>query len=349
MEMPSQSQLAGKKRTRLCAVLLASVGMAAATGQADAQISVQSVANSDIGNVVSAATGDTTFQVSASAGTVTKLSGNAVRLSTGTTRSLVTIYCTDPPAKGTPSCKGHKIKVEIGSNGSISGRARSLTAFNVSPVSFTIGSQTGSNPLTFTSTQNIAANTAWTFYVGMNFPIAGNDSGLATGTSTSGFYVWVCTPNCTPSSTRGSSGLAVASVWRPISLAASNLVFGNITRPRTGSGSVTLTPTGTRTVTGTGAYGFPLPTPSPASYTVSGEGGQLISVTIPVSFVMTRSGGADTITVTTSNNVLSTPSLNSTLGNAGIYTFNVGGSFPLNSATPLGTYSGTFNVTVQYN
>lgn len=338
------------KRQSILTALLMALACAILPVSADAQVSVQSVANSDIGNVVAAATGDSVYQVSASAGTIAKLSGNAVRLSTGTTRSLVTIFCGNPPPPATQGCKGRQVSIQIGANGATSGSARALTGFNISPVSFTIKSQSGTNPVTFVSSQNMGGNSSWSFYVGMDLPIAGNDSGLATGASSSGFYVWVCPgAKCTPSSAGGSSGLAVASVWRPISLSATNLLFGNITRPRSGSGSVTLTPSGSRSVAGIGAYGFPSPVPAAASYTVSGEGGQLISITIPASFMMTRSGGTDTLTVTTQNDVVASPALDSSLGNAGSYTFHVGGSFPFDSSTPLGAYSGTFNVIVQYN
>lgn len=321
------------------------VATAMALPRAASAQDVQSIQNSDIGNVVSATMGDTTFSVSASTGAVTKLSGTGVRLSTGTTRSLVTIACNVKK-----DCDRKTIKVEIGSVGSPTRRARALTSFNVASGTATVTGVSGTNPLTFSSSNQIQNGGTLTFWVGMDFPIAFDDPLLPTGSSTSGFYVYVCAPaaSCTP--TAGSTAaLAIATVFRPISLAVdNNLVFGSIRRPTSGSGTVTLTPAGARTVTGTGAFGYPSPVPGAASYTVGGEGGQVISLTIPSSFALTKSGGGS-ITVTTSNNASASPVLTSSVGNAGSYSFQVGGSFPVTSTTPLGAYSGTYSITVQYN
>ena len=149
--------------------------------------------------------------------------------------------------------------------------------------------------------------------------------------------------------TAGSTGLAVASVLRGIAVSVGNeLVFGSVLRPLSGTGSVSLDPSGQRTFSN-GAIGLAIPTPHAASFTVTGEGGQLISVGIPPTFEMTRSNGSETLTVTTSSNVGASPTLSNDLGKGGTYTFNVGGSFPLDSGVPLGLYTGTLSVTVQYN
>jgi hypothetical protein len=312
-------------------------------GGASAQ-AVQSVGTTDIGNIVSAPSTDTVFRISASTGLVTKVSGDGVRLSTGTTRSLVTVYC-EPKT----DCDRQTLKVEVGNIGTPTNRARALTNFTADSGTATITAPTGTNPIAFSTTNAIRSRDTQTFYVGMDFPIAPNKGGLPTGVSTSGFYVYVCAPapTCTPSA--GSTGLAVASVLRGIAISiGNNLVFGSVLRPLSGTGSVLLDPSGQRTF-GNGAIGLAIPTPTAASYTVTGEGGQLISVSVPPTFTMTRSGGSETLTVTTLNNVQASPTLSNDLGKGGTYTFNVGGSFPLDSSVPLGLYTGTFAVTVQYN
>ena len=309
---------------------------------ASAQV-VQSIDTTDIGSIVSAPNGYTVFRVSPSTGVVTKVSGNGVRLSTGTTRSLVTLYC------DSKTCDKQTLTLEVGIIGTPTNRAGALTNFTVADGTATLGAVSGTNPITFSTTTTIRSRTTLTFYLGMDFPIAGNNGGQSTGVSTSGFYVYVCAPagSCTP--TAGSNGLATASVLRGIAVSiGNNLIFGSVLRPLSGTGSVSLDTSNQRTFTN-GVIGLATPTAQAASYTVSGEGGQLISVSIPPSFTMTRSGGSETLNVTTSNSVSSSPTLSNGLGKGGTYTFRVAGSFPLDSTTPLGTYTGTFTVTVQYN
>jgi hypothetical protein len=97
----------------------------------------------------------------------------------------------------------------------------------------------------------------------------------------------------------------------------------------------------------TGATAFSPPTPARAGFTVSGEGGQAISVSVPASFTLSN-GGAGSLTITTSNTATS-PILSNSLGAAGTYAFYVGGGFSVSSTTPVGSYSGTYLVTVAYN
>jgi len=305
---------------------------------------VQSITAStpNLGNVVSAATGATTFRVASGTGAVTKISGNGVRLSTASSRPLVTIACT------TNTCNNKALTVRVGSIGSPTGRAQGLTNFTITAGTATISvAPTGTNPVSFTIS-GMANGSTRTFYVGTDFPIAGNDSAAATGNATSGFYVYVAVSPTVP--TVGStSGLAVASVFRPIALSnATGLAFGKIVRPSTGTGSVAVNnSTGARSVTGTGAIGLNSPTPSRAAYTVSGEGGQVFTLSVPASFSMTGPGTALTVTLTST--ATGSQTLSSTLGSAGTFAFGVGGSFPFSSTTVTGAYSGSYSVTVQYN
>lgn len=333
MKRPLRRTLAG----------LAALGILSFIVKAHAQ-TVQSITASspNLGNVVSAATGSTTFRVAASSGAVTKFSGNGVRLSTGSTRPLVTIACS------TNTCNNKVLNVRVGSIGSPTGRAQGLTNFTIAAGTATISTApSGSNPVSF-SISGIPEGSTGTFYVGADFPIAGDDSASATGNATSGFYVYVAVSPNTP--TAGStSGLAVASVFRPIALSGSTgLAFGKIVRPSSGTGTVTVdSSTGVRSVTGTGALALSSPTPSRASYTVSGEGGQVFTLSVPASFQMTGPGTALTVTLTPT--AIGSQTLSSALGSAGTFSFGVGGSFPISSTTTTGAYSGSYGVTVQYN
>lgn len=144
-------------------------------------------------------------------------------------------------------------------------------------------------------------------------------------------------------------------IFRPIMLTKdSDLSFGTVVRPLAGSGTVTISQTdGTRALNGSGALlntGSPntQAAPSRATYTVSGEGGQTFSITVPPTFNMSRANGSETI------EVVLTPSsttglLSNALGQAGTATFGVGGSIAIDSNTAGGAYTGTFITTVAYN
>lgn len=298
-----------------------------------------------LGNIVSAPSGDTIFRINPDTGEVTRISGTGSRMSASTARALVTIKC----AKGgkTQLCNSESASVQIGAIGSSTGRAQPLTNLTVAAGTAVISApKKPGNPLNFTVGPMGEGGTA-TFYVGADFPVAGDTSGRPTGPATTEFYVTVSKSDGSGAST--GSGLVHATVRRPIALSAtSNLNFGTVTRPSSGTGSVTIdAKTGARTVAGQGVQGLPSPTAGPARFTVTGEGGQVFSVTVPAEFQMKTSGGS--ITVTTSHDAGASRSLSGKAGTAGSATFNVGGSFPLTTTTKPGAYSGNFEVSVQYN
>jgi hypothetical protein len=297
----------------------------------------------NLGEVASAASGTTTFRISASTGTVTKLSGSGARVSTGSTRPMVTISCGNEGA-----CNTKSVNIRIGS-GTTSGRGGTLTNFTVSmgTASLTV-SPTGTNPINF-RIGPIGKNSSKTFYVGMDFPIGGDTSGSPTGAAQSSFYVWADDAPNTPNGSQGDSGEAVATVFRSISLTKnSDLEFGRIVKPSSGSGTIALAAADASKSFPPGTAWLNLPIAKRASYTVTGEGGQTLSITVPATFPMTGPN-ASSLTVTTNNNLVASPLLSSILGNSGTYSFFVGGSFPISASTQNGAYTGTFNVTVAYN
>jgi hypothetical protein len=187
-----------------------------------------------------------------------------------------------------------------------------------------------------------------TFWVGADFTVRGNEVAAASGAASSGFYVYVAIAPTVPL-TGSSAGLAVARVFRPITVAnATGLTFGTIVRPSTGSGSVSIdAATGQRTVTGAGSLAASTPAPSRATYVITGEGGQAFSLGVPSTFQMTGPGSPLTVTLTSTASAAQT--LSSTLGSAGTFSFGVGGSFSTAAATAVGAYQGSYTVTVQYN
>jgi hypothetical protein len=127
----------------------------------------------------------------------------------------------------------------------------------------------------------------------------------------------------------------------------SDLSFGRIVRPLSGSGSVSLAATNNGR-TSTNVVWMTTPASTRANYTVTGEGGKAISISVPATFVMQNPLG-NTITVTTNSNIVASPTLSSIAGQTGTYSFYVAGGFPVNSTTASGAYTGTFTVTASYN
>jgi hypothetical protein len=139
-------------------------------------------------------------------------------------------------------------------------------------------------------------------------------------------------------------------IIQPITLTKdSDLAFGSVVKPPTGSNNVIIDEaTGARTTDGGGDVALAPSTTSRAAFTVGGEGGQTFSITNPGTFDMTRVGGSETLTVTLVATA-ATGLISGTLGSAGTATFGVGGSFPVATGTVSGNYTGSFDVTVAYN
>ncbi len=302
--------------------------------------SVQITQSVDLGTVTSAATGNTVFRIDPTSGAVTTISGTATRASAGATRAMVTVSCA---ASLAGDCT-QNVNIRLGSAGSPIGRARALTR-----ITFTMGTAQltggpgppGSGAFTIAA---IGPNSSKTFFMGADMGVAGDDSGLPTGLAEADFFAFAAESPATPTS--GAIGPFRATVIRSIAIAkTSDLVFGRVVKPLAGAGSVTIDAiTGARTFSG--AQGLDTPVPTRAAFSVTGEGGQTFSVTVPATFDMT---GPQTMTVTTSSSVAGTAMLSSTLGSAGSFTIGVGGSAPINASTLNGDYSGSFVVTVAYN
>ncbi len=130
----------------------------------------------------------------------------------------------------------------------------------------------------------------------------------------------------------------------------SDLSFGTVVRPNTGSSTVIIDQgTGARTFTGgvvllgTG----PNPAAGRATFTVRGEGGQTFGITVPDFFPMTRAGGSEVLLVQTAN--ATTGTLGNSLGALGSATFGVGGTITIPDNQASGFYTGTFLVEAAYN
>jgi hypothetical protein len=323
-----------------CAALAAAVWTVAAPAFADSSYTVTAT-TPDLGRITSGATGDTVFRINSLNGNVTVISGTGVRNGSSSVRSLVTIQCT-----GASGDCSKDLNVRVGVIGSPIGRARTLAHILAAMGTAVLTSTpfSGNGFITFTIGP-IGLNSSKTFWVGADFGVAGDDSGLPTGAAESDFSV--LTSEVPAVVANGPNGGFTATVIRGLSISkTSDLVFGTVAKPSSGSGTVAIDAvSGARTLTG-GAVGLGSPTPTRAAFSVTGEGGQTISVTVPASFQMT---GPQPITVTTTNSATGSLVLSGALGSAGSYAFGVGGSAPVAFNTPDGNYTGSFTVTVAYN
>lgn len=320
----------------LCAFLLA-----AAAPSAAATYSITIANPLDIGSVVSASAGDSVFQINPSSGLVTLRSGFGRRLSNNSVRTTVSVSC-KPVQSSQINCQTSNVQIQIGTIGALTGRARALNNFTVAMGTATLVTPpSGTNPITF-QIGPIGANQSKTFFIGADFPVAGNDSSLPSGPGTNGYYVNIISPVVI-----NATGKGRVNALRALAITKlSDVNFGTIQLPVSGTSTVTLNPAnGRRTITGNAA-GFPTPAPSIASFVVSGEGGQTFSLSIPATMNVV---GPSTLSVALTNTAVASPTLSGSPGAGGTYPFAVGGSLPLTPTTPAGAYSGVFVISLDYN
>jgi hypothetical protein len=150
--------------------------------------------------------------------------------------------------------------------------------------------------------------------------------------------------------TASATANATVTVIQPISVAKNkDLAFGTLVKPGSGSGTATISNAGVRSVA-SGVQALSSTTPSQAQFTITGEGGQSISVTVPSS--VTLASGANSLNVSLTNDMTGSASsqvLSGAIGASGTLTVNVGGSVTLPSTQATGVYSATVTLTASYN
>lgn len=151
----------------------------------------------------------------------------------------------------------------------------------------------------------------------------------------------------TAANTSNATASGSVTIVRPLTITKNtDLAFGRIVRPRTGgTGTVMLANSGNSVVASAGAVAL-ASTTSRAQFTVDGEGGQVVTTSIPST--ATLSSGTNTLTVNLLPDFGGTVTLSGALAAAGSSTLNVGGSFSLPDTQASGAYTGNFTVTVAY-
>jgi hypothetical protein len=149
-------------------------------------------------------------------------------------------------------------------------------------------------------------------------------------------------------SSNSATTTGTTTIIQPVTIAQDNaLAFGTLVRPTSGSSTITIG-TGSDTVSATGSAVVLRGTTSRARYTVTGEGGETVSVTMPATFSLAKTG-APALTVNLARNPSGNLTLSNALGATGTASLDIGGSFSISDTTPTGAYSGTFTVSVAYN
>lgn len=139
---------------------------------------------------------------------------------------------------------------------------------------------------------------------------------------------------------------AHATILSPLTITKSiDLDFGNITVGTSG-GTVLLLTNNTRSATGGVVLPSALPgTISSAKFITGGYPNATYDITLPTSVILTNPGGV-TMTAT---NFTSTPSVTGTLNSGGTEDIYVGATLNVVASQAIGEYSGSFEVSVNYN
>jgi spore coat protein U-like protein len=139
---------------------------------------------------------------------------------------------------------------------------------------------------------------------------------------------------------------ASATIVTPITITkVTDLAFGTVV-PYSTAGTVELDPTtGDRSYTG-GVTGL-TSTTSSASFTVSGNDGQAYTISLPLDDDVSLIGPALSTPMTLDTWTTDIPGLTGTL-TGGTQTFSVGATLNVGASQAVGSYSGTFDVTVTY-
>jgi hypothetical protein len=307
----------------------------------------------NIGTVAAAASGVTTFYFNSATGAVSHVSGAGARVSFGATNALITLSC------NSKWCHDNNLDISVTNTGSPTGRAGPLTDFTAAMGNAVLNTGTPStpaNPLTFQIQP--MGTISRTFTIGASFPIYGDEqTGKPTGPASSGFLVTMSDTNKANNSA-SQSGSAAANVLHHMSISVGtdsngfplSLNFGRVVL-NGGAGSVSM-PASSGALTVVGATALSSPTPSLGGFVVSGEGGQVISLSInggsPIVVTNTTRGSA-TLSITPSVSPPGSQTLSGSLGGTGSRSYSIGGAFTLTAGMSTGAYSGTYAVTANYN
>lgn len=124
---------------------------------------------------------------------------------------------------------------------------------------------------------------------------------------------------------------------------AGGLAFGKFVAGS--GGTVTVSPGSMRSASG-GVAVVPSSAGTAAQFVVTGDANLTYAITVPGNGVVSLTNGAYSMAV---NNFTSSPNSTGTLGGGGSQTLLVGATLSVGGNQATGSYSGVFDVTVNYN
>ena len=149
----------------------------------------------------------------------------------------------------------------------------------------------------------------------------------------------------------GAEGSATATIMTAISASKNtetstlgDLAFGVIL-PGESSGTVTIAPSDSKR-THEGDVALVSSKSGAASFNISGAANAVYTVTLPDNDAVNISNGSNTMKV--HSFTVYPPSGSAKLGSDGLATFNIGGKLDVGANQQLGSYAGSFQVTVAY-
>ncbi len=302
-------------------------------------VTISSISSpNDMGKIGEAAAATSTI-VDTATGALSISGGGAFIGTAPTVPVLITVNC----ANGGAACSS-------GANGKITplsatGRLGTPTTFNVAAGTVT---PTGATGATVTYTLPSIPSGTSTFKLGLSVPVDG-DNIASTGTATYGvglsrFQVVIAAGST--AATAGATGAMTATMYRAVSISkVSDLLFGTIVRPASGSGSATIA-AATGSLTVSNGFSLASSTHSRAQFNVVADAASNLDVSVPASMVM--SAGANNLTLTLLSTTSGVVSLTGSIGAATTLTLGVGGTIAMTNTTPSGHYVGTFTVSVNY-
>lgn len=110
-------------------------------------------------------------------------------------------------------------------------------------------------------------------------------------------------------------------------------------------GTLTASPAGGRSASG-GVTLVPSGPGAAAQFSVSGDPNLTYAIGLPINGAVSLSSGANNMAV---NNFTSTPGPTGMLGGGGTQALSVGATLSVGAGQPPGNYTGSFNVSVDYN
>lgn len=312
----------------------------------------------NIGNVTAAASGTTEFRVSTSGVVTVVPGGGGMRQSSGNVANTIGIACAGGSGSASSPCNANNVIVRVTPTTTQIGRAQQLNELQIAMDTALLaanGAPTYNGEVVTFTIQPIGRGNTKTFRLGLDLPISG---GFApSGTASSSYRV---DAGFAPNFTASGNGAAVATTRNPTTITKiSDLSFGAILPLSGQTGTISIDATnGNRASSNPAAVllrpGLPA---TRAGYTIEGEGGQMVAVSISPTFLMTGPGGSITVTLTSTadpglvvgddvGGFVTTPG---SPGSSGAADLGVGGSFTVTGPMTPGAYSGNFNVVFSWN